>query len=67
MTLAVFNMIPIHPLDGGQIFGGYLDRINPEFSFKLRSEGPKILFAVIIIGYLTGFRSLVLLFHHFMN
>ena len=55
MTLAVFNMIPIHPLDGGQIFGGYLDRINPEFSFKLRSEGPKILFAVIIIGYLTGF------------
>ena len=55
MTLAIFNMIPIHPLDGGQIFGGYLDRINPEFSFKLRSEGPKILFAVIIIGYLTGF------------
>ena len=55
MTLAVFNMIPIHPLDGGQIFGGYLDRINPEFSFKLRSEGPKVLFAVIIIGYLTGF------------
>ena len=55
MILAVFNMIPIHPLDGGQIFGGYLDRINPEFSFKLRSEGPKVLFAVIIIGYLTGF------------
>ncbi len=55
MTLAIFNLIPIHPLDGGQIFGGYLDKINPNFSYKLRSDGPKILFAIIIIGYLTGF------------
>lgn len=55
MTLAIFNLIPIHPLDGGQIFGGYLDKINPNFSYKLRSDGPKILFAIIIIGYLTEF------------
>ena len=55
MTLAIFNLIPIHPLDGGQIFGGYLDKINPNFSYKLRSDGPKILFAIIIIGYITGF------------
>ena len=26
MILAIFNMIPIHPLDGGQIFGGFLER-----------------------------------------
>jgi len=32
-----------------------LDKINPNFSYKLRSDGPKILFAIIIIGYLTGF------------
>ena len=23
MMLAIFNLIPIHPLDGGQIFGSY--------------------------------------------
>ena len=69
MTLAVFNLIPIHPLDGGQIFGGYLDRINPEISYKLRTEGPKILFAIIIIGYITGFSIIGIIispFHDFV-
>ena len=55
MILAVFNMIPIHPLDGGQIFGGYLDKINPNLSYKLRSYGPQVLMFVILFGIVTGF------------
>ena len=42
MSLAIFNLIPLHPLDGGQIFGGYLDKINPKLSYRLRVDGPKI-------------------------
>ena len=65
MTLAIFNLIPIHPLDGGQIFGGYLDKINPQFSYKLRTDGPKVLFAIIIIGYVTGFSIIGLIISPF--
>jgi len=65
MTLAIFNLIPIHPLDGGQIFGGYLDKINPSFSYKLRTDGPKVLFAIIIIGYVTGFSIIGLIISPF--
>ena len=50
MTLAIFNLIPLHPLDGGQIFGGYLDKINPQLSYRLRVDGPKILLGIIFIG-----------------
>jgi len=65
MTLAIFNLIPIHPLDGGQIFGGYLDKVNPQFSYKLRTDGPKVLFAIIIIGYVTGFSIIGLIISPF--
>jgi len=55
MSLAIFNLIPLHPLDGGQIFGGYLDKINPQLSYRLRVDGPKILLGIIFIGYITGY------------
>ena len=55
MTLGIFNLLPIYPLDGGQIFGGFFDRINPDLSSKLRMYGPQFLFAIIMIGILTGF------------
>lgn len=70
MTLGVFNMIPIYPLDGGQIFGGYFDRINPELSYKLKIYGPQILFAIIIIGIFTGFSIISIIikpFHNLVN
>ena len=54
MTLAIFNLLPIYPLDGGQIFGGYIQKISPSFSERLRADGPKVLFAIIIIGLITG-------------
>jgi len=70
MTLGVFNMIPIYPLDGGQIFGGYIDRVNPQLSYKLKVYGPQILFGIIMIGIFTGFSIISIIirpFHDLVN
>ncbi len=67
MTLGVFNMIPIYPLDGGQIFGGFFDRINPDLSYKLKIYGPQILFGIIIIGIVTGFSIISIIIRPFHN
>ena len=53
IMLAVFNMIPIAPLDGSQIFSGLLIRTNPELVRNLRIYGPQILMGAILIGYFT--------------
>lgn len=53
IMLAVFNMIPIPPLDGSQIFSGLMVRKNPNLVMKLQMYGPQILFGLILIGYLT--------------
>ena len=39
IMLAVFNMIPIAPLDGSQIFSGLLIRTNPELVRNLQIYG----------------------------
>ena len=53
IMLAVFNMIPIPPLDGSQIFSGIMSRKNPELVYKLQMYGPQILLGLIMIGYFT--------------
>ena len=53
IMLAVFNMIPIVPLDGSQIFSGLLIRTNPELVRNLQIYGPQILMGAILIGYFT--------------
>ena len=60
-------MIPIHPLDGGQIFGGFLDKTNPDLSYKLRIYGPKILFAIIFMGLFMGVSILSFIFDPFIS
>ena len=52
--LALFNLIPVYPLDGGQIFGNILSKYNPDIVYKMNLYGPKILFAVIMVGLLSG-------------
>ena len=55
IALAVFNMLPIPPLDGSQIFNGYMVTRNPGLVMKLQTYGPQILFGIILIGYVTKF------------
>ena len=55
IALAVFNMLPISPLDGSQIFNGYMVTRNPGLVMKLQTYGPQILFGIILIGYVTKF------------
>ena len=67
IALAVFNLIPVSPLDGSQIFSGYLMKTNPELAFKIQSYGPQVLFGLILFGYITGFSILWLVMKPFVN
>lgn len=54
ISLAVFNMIPIPPLDGSQIFSGIMIRRNPQLVMQLQMYGPQILVGLILFGMFTG-------------
>lgn len=61
IVLAVFNTIPIFPLDGYRILTGLLpSRLSYEFSQAAR-YGPLILLSLILIGQITNFPILWLL------
>ena len=59
--LALFNLIPIYPLDGGQIFGNFISKYNPKIFQQLNEYGPKILLAVIFVGLVAQFSIIHLL------
>ena len=67
ISLAVFNMIPVAPLDGSQIFGNMISKNNPELALKLQIYGPKILMGVILIGMVTPFSVLGFLMMPFVK
>ena len=67
ITLAVFNMIPIAPLDGSQIFSGYLIKYNPKLAWKIQTYGPQVLFGLILFGYFTGFSIIWMVMEPFVN
>ena len=48
--LGLFNLIPIYPLDGGQIFGNMIAKYNTNIFRQLNEYGPKILLAIIAIS-----------------
>ena len=67
ISLAVFNMIPVAPLDGSQIFGNMISKNNPELALKLQMYGPKILMGIILIGMVTPFSVLGFLMMPFVK
>ena len=67
ISLAVFNMIPVAPLDGSQIFGNMISNNNPELAWKLQMYGPKILMGIILIGMVTPFSVLGFLMMPFVK
>ena len=52
--LGLFNLIPIYPLDGGQIFGNFIAKYDRNIFTKLNKYGPKILLGVIIFSIFTN-------------
>ena len=55
IILAVFNLIPIAPLDGFNIAVGILPRRQAEAMARLEQYGPLLLLVVVFLGYFTGF------------
>ena len=58
--LGLFNLIPIYPLDGGQIFGNIISKYNRNIFIKLNEYGPKILLGVILLSFITQGRISIL-------
>ena len=67
IALAVFNLIPVAPLDGSQIFSSIIGRSNPDLAWKLQVNGPKILLILILFGLVTGFSIIGLLISPFIK
>jgi len=54
LALAVFNLIPIPPLDGSKILQGLLPPKYDEIMYNLERYGPFILLGIIMFGRFTG-------------
>ncbi|MBT3477947.1 MAG: site-2 protease family protein [Candidatus Marinimicrobia bacterium] len=67
IMLAVFNMIPIPPLDGSQIFSGLMIRKNPNLVYKLQTFGPQILMGLILFGMFTNISPIWMVMSPFVN
>jgi len=67
ISLAVFNMIPIPPLDGSQIFSAIMIRRNPQLVMQLQMYGPQILMGLILFGMFTGISIIWAFMSPFVN
>ena len=55
LILAVFNLIPLAPLDGSKVMGGLIPRDRAAAYATLERNGPLILVAVIMLDYILPF------------
>ncbi len=58
LALAVFNLLPIPPLDGSKIMYGLLPPQYDHLTYNLERYGPMVLFGLVMMGMLTGFSIL---------
>lgn len=59
LSLMVFNLLPIYPLDGSHVLECLLGHRFPRFFIFLRQYGQWILIALLITGAFGGFLSFV--------
>ncbi|NLO89696.1 MAG: site-2 protease family protein [Clostridia bacterium] len=55
VVLAIFNLIPVPPLDGSKILGGLLPEKYSEVLYSLEQYGPLILLLLIFTGVIDLF------------
>lgn len=53
LALAVFNILPIAPLDGSKILFGLLPTRFERYAIPLEKYGPLVLMGLIVAGYFT--------------
>ena len=54
ITLAVFNLLPVSPLDGSQILTPFLEKyFGSDVTWKMQVYGPRFLFFIIIFSMVT--------------
>ncbi|MAV58823.1 MAG: site-2 protease family protein [Candidatus Marinimicrobia bacterium] len=66
ITLAIFNLIPIRPLDGSQILSGFLPQNNNIVKI-IEQYGPNILIGLIIFGIITNIPIIFTIMSPFIN
>ena len=55
ITLAIFNLLPVSPLDGSQILSPFIEKkFGIKMVYKMEMYGPRILFFIIIFSMVTG-------------
>ncbi len=53
-ALAVFNLLPVPPLDGSKIIYGLWHGLTETDMWRLEKYGPMVLFGLLLLGWLTG-------------
>ena len=54
ISLAVFNLIPIPPLDGSHIITNMIEKNNPQLAYKFYRLGSQLIIILIIAEKITG-------------
>ncbi len=67
LGLAIFNLLPVAPLDGSKIVMGLLP-LNKVAPFaEAMKYAPKILFGILIFGFVTDYSPLSIIFSPWFN